>query len=38
MFGSDHLNLTEDISITIMDKDNNVNFVVVPGQNIVPQL
>lgn len=38
MFESGPLNLTEDISVTLMDKDNNVNFVVVPGQNCVPQL
>lgn len=31
MFNSDPLNLTEDISITLIDKDNNINFVLVPG-------
>ena len=29
MFETGALNLTEDISITLMDKENNVNFVVV---------
>lgn len=38
MFETGALNLTEDISITLMDKENNVNFVVVQSQNTVPQL
>jgi hypothetical protein len=29
MFETGALNLTEDISVTLMDKENNVNFVVV---------
>lgn len=38
MFETGALNLTEDISVTLMDKENNVNFVVVQSQNTVPQL
>lgn len=38
MLQSEPLNITEDISITIMDNDHNVNFVLVPGQNMVPKL
>lgn len=36
MFETGALNLTEDISVTLMDKENNVNFVVVQSQNTVP--
>lgn len=38
MLQSDPLNITEDISITLMDKEGNINFVVVPGSNQAPKL
>lgn len=33
MVHNEPLNITEDISITILDNEHNANFIIVPGQN-----
>lgn len=38
MMQSEPLNITEDISITMLDKEHNANFILVPGQNQMPRL